>query len=80
VVAKTDPAADPPHKGISLLLVEADTPGFVRGKRLDKLGLRGQDTSEIFFQDCPLGGGNRLFFVFRVAPGNPLGAAASLSC
>jgi len=52
VVAKTDPAADPPHKGVSLLLVEADTPGFVRGRKLDKLGLRGQDTSEIFFEDC----------------------------
>src|SRR5262249_53169474 len=52
VVAKTDPGADPPHKGISLLLVEAETPGFVRGRKLDKLGLRGQDTSEIFFQDC----------------------------
>ncbi|MGI9430700.1 MAG: acyl-CoA dehydrogenase family protein [Myxococcota bacterium] len=52
VVAKTDPAADPPHKGVSLLLVEAGTPGFVRGRKLDKLGLRGQDTSEIFFEDC----------------------------
>jgi len=52
VVAKTDPQASPPHKGISLLLVEASTPGFVRGRKLDKLGLRGQDTSEIFFQDC----------------------------
>jgi acyl-CoA dehydrogenase len=52
VVAKTDPDASPPHKGISLLLVEADTAGFVRGRKLDKLGLRGQDTSEIFFQDC----------------------------
>lgn len=52
VVAKTDPASDPPHRGISLLLVEAKTPGFVRGRKLDKLGLRGQDTSELFFQDC----------------------------
>jgi acyl-CoA dehydrogenase len=52
VVAKTDPAADPPHRGISLLLVEATAPGFVRGRKLDKLGLRGQDTSELFFQDC----------------------------
>ena len=52
VVAKTDSDADPPHKGISLLLVEADSPGFVRGRKLDKLGLRGQDTSEIFFEDC----------------------------
>src|SRR3954447_11496520 len=52
VVAKTDPAADPPHKGISLLLVEADTPGCVKGRKLEKLGLHAQDTSEIFFEDC----------------------------
>jgi acyl-CoA dehydrogenase len=52
VVAKTDPKAEPPHKGISLILVEADSPGFVRGRNLDKLGLRGQDTSELFFEEC----------------------------
>jgi len=52
VVAKTDPEADPPHRGISLLLVESETPGFVRGRNLEKLGLKGQDTSELFFQDC----------------------------
>ena len=52
VVAKTDPAADPPHKGISLLLVDAASPGFVRGRKLDKLGLRGQDTSELAFEEC----------------------------
>jgi acyl-CoA dehydrogenase len=52
VVAKTDPQAKPAHTGISLFLVEAATPGFVRGKKLDKLGLRGQDTSELFFEDC----------------------------
>jgi len=52
VVAKTDPAADPPHRGISLLLVEAGTPGFERGRNLDKIGLKGQDTSELFFQGC----------------------------
>jgi acyl-CoA dehydrogenase len=52
VVCKTDPDAKPAHKGISLILVEADTPGFVRGRKLDKLGLRGQDTSELAFEDC----------------------------
>jgi acyl-CoA dehydrogenase len=52
VVAKTDPDADPPHRGISLLLAEAATPGFVRGRKLGKIGLVGQDTSEIFFEDC----------------------------
>jgi acyl-CoA dehydrogenase len=52
VVAKTNPAANPPHAGISLLLVEADTPGFIRGRKLEKLGLPAQDTSEIAFEDC----------------------------
>ena len=51
-VVKTDPNASPPHKGISLLLIDADSPGFVRGRKLDKLGLRGQDTSELTFEDC----------------------------
>jgi len=52
VVCKTDPAAKPAHRGISLILVETDRPGFERGKKLDKLGLKGQDTSELFFNDC----------------------------
>ncbi|MCG8590411.1 MAG: acyl-CoA dehydrogenase family protein [Proteobacteria bacterium] len=52
VVAKTDTEADPPHRGISLILVEADREGFSRGRNLKKIGLRGQDTSELFFQDC----------------------------
>jgi acyl-CoA dehydrogenase len=52
VVVKTDPKANPPHKGISLILVDGDAPGFVRGRKLDKLGLKGQDTSELFFEDC----------------------------
>ena len=52
VVVKTDPEANPPHKGISLLLVEATSPGFERGRNLEKLGLKGQDTSELFFNDC----------------------------
>jgi acyl-CoA dehydrogenase len=60
VVAKTDPAARPPHRGISLLLVEAGTPGFVRGRKLEKLGLPGQDTSELFFQGCRVPAANLL--------------------
>ncbi|MBI1816704.1 MAG: acyl-CoA dehydrogenase family protein [Deltaproteobacteria bacterium] len=60
VVAKTDPDAKPAHKGISLLLVEADRPGFVRGRKLDKLGLRGQDTSELAFEDCTVPAENLL--------------------
>ncbi|HYD47779.1 MAG TPA: acyl-CoA dehydrogenase family protein [Terriglobales bacterium] len=60
VVAKTDPNAKPAYKGISLILVEADTPGFIRGRKLDKLGLRGQDTSELAFEDCAVPVGNLL--------------------
>ncbi|HEX2678517.1 MAG TPA: acyl-CoA dehydrogenase family protein, partial [Polyangiales bacterium] len=52
VVAKTDPQAAPAHRGISLILVPTTAPGFARGKKLDKLGLRGQDTSEMFFSEC----------------------------
>jgi len=60
VVAKTDPSAEPPHRGMSLLLVEGGTPGFVRGRNLEKLGLHGQDTSELFFQDCRVPAANLL--------------------
>lgn len=49
VAAKTDAAAK--GRGISLLLVETDRPGFRRGRNLDKVGLRAQDTSELFFND-----------------------------
>lgn len=51
VVAKTDPDAVPPHKGISLFVVEKDMPGFSRGRKLDKIGLHSQDTAELFFED-----------------------------
>lgn len=47
VVAKTDVSEG--AKGISLILVEADREGFRRGRVLDKIGQRGQDTSELFF-------------------------------
>jgi acyl-CoA dehydrogenase len=52
VVCKTDPDCDPPHDGTSLILVETGTPGFVKGRNLKKLGLKGQDTSEMSFRDC----------------------------
>ncbi|MDA8196616.1 MAG: acyl-CoA dehydrogenase family protein [Actinomycetota bacterium] len=41
-----------PHKGLSLIVVERDTPGFTRGRNLDKIGLASQDTSELFFENC----------------------------
>ena len=37
--------------GVSLFLVDADTPGFHKGRKLNKLGLKGQDTAELFFED-----------------------------
>ena len=49
VVAKTDPREG--AKGITLILVEADRPGFKRGRNLEKLGMKAQDTSELFFDD-----------------------------
>ena len=49
VVAKTNPATG--GKGTSLLLVERGMPGFETGKRLKKIGLKAQDTAELFFSD-----------------------------
>ncbi len=52
VAARTDPKADPPYTGVSLLLVEDGTHGFKKGKKLDKIGMKSQDTAEMFFDDC----------------------------
>jgi acyl-CoA dehydrogenase len=49
VVAKTDPEAG--HQGISLLVVERGMDGFERGRNLDKMGLKAQDTAELFFDN-----------------------------
>jgi len=49
LVAKTDPSAG--AKGTSLILVETGTDGYRKGKKLEKLGLKAQDTSELFFDD-----------------------------
>ncbi len=50
VVAKTDPSQG--AKGTTLVLVDADTEGFERGRNLDKIGQHSADTSELFFNDC----------------------------
>jgi acyl-CoA dehydrogenase len=41
-----------PHDGISLFLIEATSKGYHKGKKLEKIGMHAQDTSEIFFNDC----------------------------
>lgn len=51
VVAKTDPHANPGHRGISLLVVEEGMPGFTKGKKLQKVGQHASDTAELIFQD-----------------------------
>jgi acyl-CoA dehydrogenase len=58
VVAKTAPEAG--SRGISLICVEEGTPGFSKGRKLKKIGLRGQDTSELFFEDARVPVDNRL--------------------
>ncbi|WP_213574060.1 acyl-CoA dehydrogenase family protein [Rhodococcus sp. USK13] len=57
VAART---SDDTHKGLTLLVVEAGTPGFEKGRNLDKLGLHGQDTSELSFSDVIVPVSNRL--------------------
>jgi alkylation response protein AidB-like acyl-CoA dehydrogenase len=49
VVARTEPDAG--AKGISLVVVETGTPGYRKGRKLEKLGLKAQDTAELFFDD-----------------------------
>lgn len=51
VACKTDPHANPPHKGVSLILVDRGTPGFSRGRKLKKVGMHAQDTAELIFED-----------------------------
>ena len=48
----TDPTAEPKSLGISTFIVDADSPGFRVGRKLDKLGCRTSPTSELFFDDC----------------------------
>lgn len=54
----TDPAAG--RDGISLVVVDATTPGFQRGRKLDKIGLRTQDLAELFFADMEVPVADRL--------------------
>lgn len=50
VIAKTNKEAG--YRGISIFLVEKDTPGMIIGKKEDKMGIRGSDTREVVLEDC----------------------------
>jgi acyl-CoA dehydrogenase len=52
VVARTAESEGNIHRGISLFVVEATRPGFVKGKKLAKMGMMAQDTAELHFEDC----------------------------
>jgi alkylation response protein AidB-like acyl-CoA dehydrogenase len=52
LLCKTDPAATPRHRGISVVLVERDTPGLTVGRDLPKLGYKGVESCELSFDDC----------------------------
>src|SRR5260370_315004 len=52
VLVKTDPNAQPRHRGMTVLMIEQGTPGFTVGKDLDKLGYKGPESSEVFLSDC----------------------------
>ena len=60
VLTKTDPAARPAHRGISAFLVEPGAEGFSVGRKLEKLGYKGVETTELAFEDARVPAGNLL--------------------
>ena len=62
LLVKTDPQAEPRHRGMSLFLAEKG-PGFTVGRKLEKLGYKGIDSAELIFSD------------YRIAPGRLIGGA-----
>jgi alkylation response protein AidB-like acyl-CoA dehydrogenase len=60
IIAAKDPAVENPYQALSLYIVETGTPGFERGRHLDKMGWRSQDTAELFFSKCRIPAANCL--------------------
>jgi alkylation response protein AidB-like acyl-CoA dehydrogenase len=60
VLCKTDPLIEPRHRGMSVLLVEAGTPGFTVLRDLGKLGYKGPESCEVVFEDCRVPAANLL--------------------
>jgi alkylation response protein AidB-like acyl-CoA dehydrogenase len=84
VAVKTDPQQR--HRGVSLLVVEDGLAGFSRGRHLDKIGQRSQDTAELFFQDVRVPVANLLGeegkgfgYLMRNLPQERLGAGVAAS-
>ncbi len=59
VAARTENATDP-HRSLSLFIVEADRPGFIKSRKLEKMGMESQDTAELAFEDCRVPAENRI--------------------
>lgn len=81
VIAQTDP--EKRHKGINALIVEKGMPGFVVGKKEDKMGIRGSDTHSLMFTDVKVPKENRLgeegfgfTFAMKTLNGGRIGIAA----
>jgi alkylation response protein AidB-like acyl-CoA dehydrogenase len=51
VLVKTDPKADPRHRGMSVLLIDAGTPGFTTGKDIPKMGYKGPESCEVILDE-----------------------------
>jgi len=60
IVAARDPEEENPYQALSLYVVEDGTPGFTRGKHLEKMGWWSQDTAELFFSNCRVPVANRI--------------------
>ncbi len=60
IVAAKNPAVENPYESVSLYLVESGTPGFKKGRHLEKMGFHSQDTAEMFFTDCRIPEENRM--------------------
>ena len=60
LACRTGAPGDDPHRSLSLFVVEAGTPGFTKGKKLEKMGMDSQDTSELAFEDCRVPAANLL--------------------
>ncbi len=60
IVAAKDPEETNKHAAVSLYIVDDGTPGFTRGRHLEKMGMHSQDTAELFFSNCRIPKGNIL--------------------